>query len=112
MYNVAENIVQMIQITTEKSKSVSIGHFSTSEFYISLFLSKYNLSGRTLKSDHMVQAKPKTRTKNICTVSIIRTVFKILKKILLYVPYDLKFGRLNNYKTSTYNRKLRVVMVH
>ena len=46
--------------------------------------------------------------RNIRTVSIIRTVSKIFKMFLLYVPYDLKFVSLNNYKTSTYNRKLRV----
>ena len=48
------------------------------------------------------------RKTNIRTVSIIRTGSKILKMFLLYLPYDLNYPSLNNYKTGTYNKKLRV----
>ena len=41
--------------------------------------------------------------------SIKRTVLKIFKSSLLNVPYDLKIGGLNIYKTGTYNREHRVL---
>ena len=41
--------------------------------------------------------------------SIKRTVLKKFKSSLSNVPYNLKTGGLNIYKTSTYNRELRVI---
>ena len=61
-----------------------------------------------LLKDRTVRIRYFNRKTNIRTVSIIRTGSNFLKMFLLYVPYDQNFRRLNNYKTGTYNRKLRV----